>query len=113
MVRLLKNIMAVVRSCGHRELRPSKNSAIGYSSLKKPLSIVPDGRFYGWPIFWMTGVLVLLSACANVKPWERESLSKPGMEIDAEPMMSACDDHIYFSREASKGGRSYSGGGCG
>jgi hypothetical protein len=55
----------------------------------------------------------LLSACSHVKPWEHGTLSKPGMQVDPAPMISACDDHIYFSREASKGGRSYGGGGCG
>ena len=55
----------------------------------------------------------LLSSCAHVKPWEREVLSRPGMQIDPNPMISSCDDHIYFSREASNGGRGYGGGGCG
>jgi hypothetical protein len=55
----------------------------------------------------------LLASCANVKPWQREALSLPAMQPDAEPTINACDDHIYFSREASKGGRSYAGGGCG
>ena len=54
-----------------------------------------------------------LGGCANVKPWERERLSRAGMQIDPEPLISACDDHIYFSREASKGGRGFGGGGCG
>jgi len=63
----------------------------------------------------LAGVLAaaFLSGCASVKPWERETLALPGMQVDAEPLISACDDHIYFSREASKGGRSYGGGGCG
>jgi hypothetical protein len=26
---------------------------------------------------------------------------------------SAIDDHIYFSKEASSGGRGFAGGGCG
>jgi len=57
----------------------------------------------------------LFSGCSftHVKPWERSMLARPGMQIDPEPLISACDDHIYFSREASKGGRSYAGGGCG
>lgn len=54
-----------------------------------------------------------LSACSTVKPWERGTLSNPGMKPVTMPLISACDDHIYFSREASKGGRSYGGGGCG
>ena len=56
---------------------------------------------------------LFLSACAGVKPWEREDLSRPGMQVDPDPLVSAADDHIYFSREASKGGRSFGGGGCG
>jgi hypothetical protein len=59
-----------------------------------------------------------LAGCAGlkpaaVKPWERDIMARPGMQPDSEPTISACDDHIYFSREASKGGRSYAGGGCG
>ncbi len=57
-----------------------------------------------------------LAGCVHVqpvKPWERETLSRPGMQVDPVPMISACDDHVYFSREASKGGRSFGGGGCG
>ena len=72
-----------------------------------------------------TGVLVILSlsaallaGCAGlkpaaVKPWERDILASPGMQPDSNPTLTACDDHIYFSREASKGGRTYAGGGCG
>ena len=55
----------------------------------------------------------LFAACTPVKPWERETLARPGMQMDPEPLISGCDDHIYFSREASNGGRSFGGGGCG
>ena len=55
----------------------------------------------------------LLAGCAEVKPWQRETLARPGMQVDPYPLVNACDDHIYFSRENSKGGRSYGGGGCG
>ena len=54
-----------------------------------------------------------LPGCASVKPWERDILSRPAMQIDPDPMISGVDDHIYFSREASKGGRGFGGGGCG
>ena len=50
---------------------------------------------------------------AYVKPWEHDILSRPAMQLDLDPLISACDDHIYFSREASKGGRGFGGGGCG
>ncbi|MGJ8686305.1 MAG: DUF4266 domain-containing protein [Spongiibacteraceae bacterium] len=57
----------------------------------------------------------LLSACSSmgVSPWQRQNLAKPAMELDSSPLASALDDHIYFSKEASSGGRGFGGGGCG
>tara|TARA_B110000881_G_scaffold208986_1_gene214698 strand:- start:250 stop:480 length:231 start_codon:yes stop_codon:yes gene_type:complete len=57
----------------------------------------------------------VLSACSNlgVHPWERELLAKKEMSISAEPLDNALDDHIYFSKEASSGGKGFGGGGCG
>lgn len=56
-----------------------------------------------------------LTSCSNlgVAPWERDVLAKPEMAVDSAPLTSALDDHIYFSKEASSGGRSFAGGGCG
>lgn len=56
-----------------------------------------------------------LSGCANlgVNPWERDLLAKPQMQLAAESTDMALDDHIYFSKEATSGGRSFAGGGCG
>jgi hypothetical protein len=56
-----------------------------------------------------------LAACSNlgVQPWERELLAKPAMQLDATPLAGALDDHVYFSKEAATGGRSFGGGGCG
>ena len=58
-----------------------------------------------------------LGACGcsalGVKPWQHEILSKPAMALNAEPIDAAIDDHIYFSKEAASGGRSFGGGGCG
>ena len=58
---------------------------------------------------------VSLAGCAGlgVQPWEREVLAKPEMSLDAHPLDAAIDDHIYFSKEASSGGRGFGGGGCG
>jgi hypothetical protein len=63
----------------------------------------------------IAGVLLLMSGCANVgvQPWERDVLAKPEMSLDADPLDAAIDDHIYFSKEASSGGRGFGGGGCG
>jgi len=67
----------------------------------------------------MTSILllmvVLLSGCSSlgVKPWERDILARDDMALDNAPMDSGFDDHIYFSKEASSGGKSFGGGGCG
>jgi hypothetical protein len=54
-----------------------------------------------------------LSGCARVHPWERDVLSDPRMQLDAASVGTGIDDHIYFSKEASSGGRGFGGGGCG
>lgn len=55
------------------------------------------------------------SGCATmgVQVWERDVLSKPEMQLDNQAMDRSIDDHVYFSKEASSGGRSFGGGGCG
>lgn len=55
----------------------------------------------------------ILGGCANVEPWQRDVLARPEMSLDADPLEAALDDHIYFSKEASSGGRGFGGGGCG
>jgi len=47
----------------------------------------------------------------GVRPWQRGVLA--GMQLDGDPIDMAWDDHIYFSKEASSGGRGFGGGGCG
>jgi hypothetical protein len=64
------------------------------------------------------GVFATALACTGcgqlgVKPWERDLLAKPSMQLDAAPLASGIDDHIYFSKEAATGGRAFGGGGCG
>lgn len=56
-----------------------------------------------------------LSACSiqAVKPWERDLLAKPSMQLTADEVENALDEHIYFSKEASTGGSAIGGGGCG
>ena len=49
----------------------------------------------------------------GVKPWQRELLSRQDMRPDGNGLDDAIDDHMYFSKEASSGGRSFGGGGCG
>jgi hypothetical protein len=54
-----------------------------------------------------------VSGCAEVKPWQRNILAKPAMQLDRDPMDTYVDEHIYFSKEAATGGRGIGGGGCG
>jgi hypothetical protein len=58
---------------------------------------------------------LLASGCSTigVRPWERDLLSRSDMRFDAEGLDVKVDDHVYFSKEASSGGRSFAGGGCG
>jgi len=60
-------------------------------------------------------VLGFLSACSTlgVEPWERDVLAKDEMQLVSDPLEANIDDHIYFSKEASSGGRGFGGGGCG
>jgi len=60
-------------------------------------------------------LMILTSGCSSlgVEPWERDLLAKDQMALTASPLDSALDDHIYFSKEASSGGKSFGGGGCG
>jgi Domain of unknown function (DUF4266) len=63
-------------------------------------------------------VIGALSGCSTsnavrVKPWERAKLADPIMNPDRDPLASALQEHIYFSREAAAGGRGVGGAGCG
>jgi hypothetical protein len=55
----------------------------------------------------------LMAGCAPVKPWQRGTLARPDMQLVSDPLQASLEDHIYFSKEASSGGRGFGGGGCG
>ncbi|SEG29768.1 DUF4266 domain-containing protein [Oceanospirillum linum] len=58
---------------------------------------------------------MLLAGCSGlgVKPWERGVLAKEEMQLISDAVEAGLDDHIYFSKEATSGGRGFGGGGCG
>ena len=58
---------------------------------------------------------LLCSACASIgpKPWEKDLMARKEMRVDLHPLLTAAEEHIYFSKEASSGGRGFAGGGCG
>jgi hypothetical protein len=65
-----------------------------------------------WIAVLLIGTTVILgSGCTTVKPWERDLHARADMRADA--LDAGIDDHIYFSKEASSGGRGFGGGGCG
>ena len=66
-------------------------------------------------IIFALAAITITSGCSSlgVEPWERDLLAKKTMSLNSSPIDASLDDHIYFSKEASSGGRSFAGGGCG
>ena len=63
----------------------------------------------------IVSLLAFLAGCSSmgVEPWERDVLAREDMQLVFDPLEAATDDHIYFSKEATSGGRGFGGGGCG
>ena len=65
----------------------------------------------------VVGVLLsaVVSGCAisDVKAWERGNLANDAMQQQADEHRTALELHSYESKEASSGGYSVGGGGCG
>ena len=64
---------------------------------------------------WLA-LICFMAACAgceNVKPWQRATLADVTMQADRDPLGTAQDEHVFFSREEASGGRGVGGGGCG
>jgi hypothetical protein len=53
------------------------------------------------------------AACATVRPVQRAVLADPTMRFEGEPGEKAATEHVLENREASFGGGSVRGGGCG
>ncbi|MFQ5605517.1 MAG: DUF4266 domain-containing protein [bacterium] len=63
-------------------------------------------------LIWLFLVLVL-SSCATVQPWERGGLSDPIMIFDENPLDAGINEHHIDYREGSVGGTGAQSGGCG
>lgn len=63
----------------------------------------------------LTLALSVLGGCAleRVQPWERDVLARKSMQLDAYPLDTYLDEHIYSSKETARGGQGVGGGGCG
>ncbi|PHR57779.1 MAG: hypothetical protein COA47_11425 [Robiginitomaculum sp.] len=66
-------------------------------------------------VLLMIGAIGILAGCSSlgVKPWERDLLAKRTMRPVTHRMIASIDIHTNYSKEASTGGQSASGGGCG
>ena len=58
-------------------------------------------------------LIMSLTACTHVEPWQKQRLAQDDMRLDTHDVNETMMDHFYFSREASSGGSTQSGGGCG
>ncbi len=69
----------------------------------------------GFAVVFFGSALALTSGCAQnpVQPWEKSILAQPDMTFEANAIEGLLNDHFYSSKEASSGGRSFAGGGCG
>lgn len=63
-------------------------------------------------VFVLVGLLSL-AGCQSVQPWQRGTFADYTMRPDRDPLHTAMSEHIYFSREASSGGRGVGASGCG
>ena len=61
------------------------------------------------------GLTFSLAGCGTIgpDPWQKDLMARREMRPDPYPMETAALEHIYFSKEASSGGRGFAGGGCG
>ena len=61
------------------------------------------------------GLALSCGACSSIgtKPWEKDLMARKEMQPNAYQLQIAAEEHIYFSKEASSGGRGFAGGGCG
>ena len=60
-------------------------------------------------------VVIFFTGCVkDVKPWEKSTHAKETMkEGGLNKLEKNFEEHIYFSKEATKAGNGISGGGCG
>lgn len=64
-------------------------------------------------MLWRLWLFVWLCGCVHVAPYEREDLSRPGMDVEREASEASFQAHVYDSREGATGGTGSTGGGCG
>ena len=58
-------------------------------------------------------MVCVAAGCATVKPYEREYLSRPSMDLQREATEAKFYTHVLDAREGATGGLGTAGGGCG
>lgn len=58
-------------------------------------------------------ILLFVSGCVTVQPYEREVLARPDMQLDSNAALGHAEGHAIEVREGSSGGLGGGGGGCG
>lgn len=58
-------------------------------------------------------VVLTLSGCATILPYERERLAQPDMQLASSPELALGEGHATEVREGAAGGMGGGGGGCG
>ncbi|MCP4983437.1 MAG: DUF4266 domain-containing protein, partial [Gammaproteobacteria bacterium] len=69
-------------------------------------------RAYKLHYFVFAIILVFIAGCKSlgVSVWERETLAQPEMQFLNTDLDLELDDHFYFSKEGTSGGRAFAGG---
>ena len=61
--------------------------------------------------------LYIFSGCSSLEPWvkpyERENLSDPIMNVARDPTSAGYYHHVFETRESARGAGAVTGGGCG
>ena len=78
-------------------------------------ALVLRGAVEGEP-YALTSALAL-AGCTSVEPWvkpyERERIADPVMQVAADPLPAKHTGHVYGVREGARGATGVQGGGCG
>lgn len=53
------------------------------------------------------------AGCVGARPWERETLAQPGMQLEPDALAASMLEHVHAYREGSEGAAGGGGGGCG
>lgn len=65
----------------------------------------------------VNSMAVLSAGCSSLQPWvkpyERQNMADPIMSFSRAPISQEFLDHVFESREGSRGATGAAGGGCG